>query len=41
MTSNSQSIPKLREVFKNHFLIGAAVNPITLKREEELIKVSL
>ncbi|GFR38732.1 beta-xylanase [Insulibacter thermoxylanivorax] len=38
MTSNSQSIPKLREVFKNHFLIGAAVNPITLKREEELIK---
>jgi len=33
-----QSTPKLYEVYKDHFLIGAAVNPFTLSKDSELIK---
>lgn len=38
MTRNDNALPKLHEVFKGQFLVGAAVSPFTLKREEDLIK---
>lgn len=34
---STQSIPKLREVFEEHFLIGAAVNAYTMKSQEQLL----
>lgn len=34
---SQQNIPKLHEVYKDYFLIGAAVNPYTLKHDSELI----
>lgn len=33
-----EHLPKLCEVYKSYFLVGAAVSPLTLKREEKLIK---
>jgi len=35
---SQQSVPKLYEVYKDYFLIGAAVNPFTLTHDAELIK---
>lgn len=33
-----ENIPKLHEAFKEHFRIGAAVNPITLRTQSELLQ---
>ncbi|MFC5529459.1 endo-1,4-beta-xylanase [Cohnella yongneupensis] len=36
--NHTNDIPKLQEAFKQHFRIGAAVNPITLNTQSELLK---
>lgn len=35
--SVSQSLPSLREVFANDFRIGAAVNPVTIESQKQLL----
>ena len=35
--SMSQSLPSLREVFANDFRIGAAVNPVTIESQKQLL----
>jgi len=36
--SSIKEFSKLHEAFKQHFLIGAAVNPMTLNKQDELLK---
>src|SRR5690606_32323658 len=38
MGQSANTIPRLHEVYKDYFHIGAAVNPLTMERERELIK---
>ncbi|MRH42798.1 1,4-beta-xylanase [Aquibacillus halophilus] len=35
--NNNKGTPSLHEVYQDYFLVGAAVNPITLKSQQELI----
>ncbi|GIQ64525.1 beta-xylanase [Paenibacillus cisolokensis] len=35
--SNLQALPKLHEAFKDQFLIGAAINPMTIEKQRELL----
>jgi endo-1,4-beta-xylanase len=37
MNSSKESLPKLHELFKQDFLIGAAVNPTTIQTQADLI----
>lgn len=38
MNNNNKEVPALYKVYQDYFLIGAAVNPITLNSQQELIK---
>ena len=38
MSNKSNEIPSLHSIYKDHFMIGAAVNPLTLNTQGELIK---